>query len=233
MGSRAITFLCFARGAVGLGGVSHPHAGVGFGDRDRGGAVEVKSEAQVVLSDVSEIVGDIEGHAGWDSEEVDRVALLLADVGLGGFVDLGGDGEDEAEADELVRVRGRSGADVDDGVPCDLLVEVLGEGGLNVYGEVLRGGVVGGDDVLAFDGAVLDVPPRVPGDDVLDHDVERVVEEAELGRVEGLSVAVLELDDVPFKLVVLVVFELAGVNDRLIGSGGRVELYFRSLLFAG
>ena len=101
------------------------------------------------------------------------------------------------------------------------------------YGEVLEGRVVGGDDVLAFDGAVLDVPPRVPGDDVLDHDVERVVEEAELGRVEGLSVAVLELDDAPFVLDVVVVFELAGVKIVSDRVGGRVELYFRSLLFAG
>ena len=231
MGSRAVTFLCFARGAV--DGVSHPLAGVGFGDRDRGGAVEVKSEARVVLSEVSEIVGDIEGHAGWDNEEVERMALLLADVGLGGSVDLGGDGEDEAEAYEFVRVRGRPGADVDDRVPLDLLVEVLGEGGLYVYGEVLRGGVVGGDDVLALNGAVLDVLPRVLGDDVHELDVERVVAEAEGGRVEGLSVAVLVLDDAPFVLFVVIGLELAGVDDRLIGSGGRVELYFRSLWFAG
>ena len=89
-GSRAITFLCFARGAVGPGGVSHPLAGVSVGDRDRGGAVEVKSEAQVVLSDGFEIVSGFERHAGWDHEVVNGVALLVADVGLGGLVNLGG-----------------------------------------------------------------------------------------------------------------------------------------------
>ena len=198
-----------------------------------GGAVEVKSEAQVVLSDGSEIVRGFERHAGWDHEVVNRVALLLADVGLGGLVNLGGGGEREAEPDELVRVGGRPGADVDGGVPHDLLVEVLGEGSLDVDGDVLEGRVVGGDDVLALNGAVLDVLPRVLGDDVLDLDVERVVAEAEVVRVEGLSVAVLVLDDAPFVLFVVIDLELAGVYDRLIGSGGRVELYFRSLSFAG
>ena len=186
-----------------------------------------------MVGDVLDIVGGLQRHAVGDHKVVPRVALLLADVGLGDLVHLGGGRERKAEHDELVRFGGRPSADVDDGVLHDLLVEEGDEGGLDVDGEVLVPRVEGGDDVLALDGVVLDVRPPVLNDDVLDRDVERVVEKAELGRGEGLSAAVLVLDDAAFELGVVVFLELGGVNGHLIESGGRVGLFFRSFVFAG
>ena len=232
-GPRAITFLCFASGAIGFGGAAHPLTGVGFGARDLGGAVEVEPEEQVVRGDGCDVVVGLEGHAVRDRHEVPGDALLLADVALGDLVHLGGGREDEAEQDELVRFGGRPSADVDGGLLCDLLVEVGGEGSLDVEGEVLVLLVVGGDDVAALDGVGLDVRPRVPSDDVLDSDVERVGAEAEVGRGEGLSGLVLVLYDGASELGVVVVVELGGVNNHLIESGGgRVGLFFWSLVFA-
>ena len=186
-----------------------------------------------MLGDGCDVVVGLDRHAVRDVKVVHGDAPLLADVGLGDLVDLGGGREHEAEQDELVRVGGRPSADVDGGLLCDLLVEVGGEGSLDVEGEVLVLRVVGGDDVLALDGVDLDVRPPVPSDDVLDSDVEGVGEEAELGRGEGLSGFVLVLYDGAFELGVVVVVELGGVNNHLIESGGgRVGLFFWSLVFA-
>ena len=206
-GPRAITFLCFASGAIGFGGAAHPLTGVGFGARDLGGAVEVEPIELVVLGDGCDVVVGLDRHAVRDVKVVHGDAPLLADVGLGDLVDLGRGREREAEQDELVRVGGRPSADVDGGLLCDLLVEVGGEGSLDVEGEVLVLRVVGGDDVLALDGVDLDVRPPVPSDDVLDSDVEGVGEEAELGRGEGLSGFVLVLYDGAFEPCVVVVVE--------------------------
>ena len=118
----------------------------------------------------------------------------MSDVRLGDLVEVGGGRDIEAEEDKPVRVGGQLGGEVDVGVLCERRVEVQGEGGLEVDGKGLVGRVPGGDDVSPLDGVGLNGLPRLLEYGVLDLEVQRVVEEAEVGRsgVQG-SVGVLDL----------------------------------------
>ena len=90
-----------------------------------------------------------------DVKEEICVIVLLADVRLGDRVDLVGGRDLEAEQDELARVGGRLGGEVDVGVLLKHRLEVRGEGGLGVNGKGRVGRVPGGDDVSPLDGVGL------------------------------------------------------------------------------
>ena len=232
-----ISFLCFVGGVIGLGGALHPLAAVGLGDRDREFAVEDESEALEVLGEGYGVVARVQGHPVRDVKEEICVIVLLADVRLGDRVDLVGGRDLEAEQDELARVGGRLGGEVDVGVPLKHRLEVRGEGGLGVNGEGRVGRVPGGDDVSPLDGVGLNGRPRVLDYDVLELDVQRVGEEAEVGRegVQG-SIGVLDLDGRSLVGDEGVGVELGDVNpvdlDRLSGGGQRVESILWQFQFA-
>ena len=74
-----ISFLYFAGGVIGLGGMLHPLAAVALGDRDREVAVDFESELYEVVGEGSAVVASLEGHAVRDEEEEPRAIVFLAD----------------------------------------------------------------------------------------------------------------------------------------------------------